>query len=379
MTGRRWLPCVAWAMVWIGAVWPALEEASSSETDPAASFPLAPPAAQKGSLPAAPKGYLCYRSAGPIQVDGRLDEAAWQTAPWTDPFVNIEGDVKPKPRFQTRVKMLWDDQFFYVGALLEEPHAWATLTKHDAVIFQDNDFEIFIDPDGDNHEYYEIEINALNTEWDLFLRKPYRDGGPALNEWEISGLQTAVHVDGTLNNASDTDTAWSVEFAIPWNVLGESAHRPAPPRDGDQWRVNFSRVEWQHQIVDGRDRKVPNTKEDNWVWSPQGAIDMHRPERWGYVQFSTASPGQASYRPDPAGPIRDRLMQIYQAQRAFHEKNNRWAAKVEDLILSDSTGLPQHTTSLRPTADGYEASITFTPSGGTPQTWTIRQDSRISH
>jgi hypothetical protein len=355
-----------------------LAGAGGSGVEEGTAFTQPAPAPAKGSLLSAPKGYLCCRASGPIQVDGRLDEAAWQSAPWTDPFVDIEGDVKPKPRFPTRAKMLWDDQFFYVGALLEEPHVWGTLTKHDSVIFQDNDFEIFIDPDGDHHEYYEIELNALNTEWDLFLRKPYRDGGPAINEWEIPGLKTAVHVAGTLNNASDRDTGWSVEFAIPWKVLGEFAHRPTPPRDGDQWRVNFSRVEWQHQVVDGRYRKVPNTKEDNWVWSPQGAIDMHRPERWGYVQFTTAPPGQGTYRPDPAGPIRDRLMLIYHAHRAFHEKNKRWAAKIEDLTLPDSAGLPQHTTSLRPTADGFEAAITFTPAGGTQQTWSIRQDSRIS-
>ena len=67
-----------------------------------------------------------------------------------DDFQDIEGDKKPRPRFRTRAKMLWDDQFFYVAAELEEPHVWATLTKHDSVIFHDNDFEIFIDPDGDN-------------------------------------------------------------------------------------------------------------------------------------------------------------------------------------------------------------------------------------
>ena len=192
--------------------------------------------------------------------------------------------------------MLWDDTYLYVGALLEEPHVWGTLTQHDSVIFQDNDFEIFIDPDGDNHEYYEIEINALNTEWDLFLKKPYRDGGPAINEWEIPGLKTAVHVSGTLNDPSDSDTSWSVEFAIPWKSLAEHAHRPAPPKDGDQWRINFSRVEWRHEIAGGKYRKIPKTPEDNWVWSPQGVVDMHRPERWGYLQFSTAKSGQA-----PAG------------------------------------------------------------------------------
>ena len=62
---------------------------------------------------------------------------------------------------------------------MEEPHVWGTLTKHDSVIFHDNDFEVFIDPNGDTLEYYEFEINALNTGWDLFLDKPYRQGGRA--------------------------------------------------------------------------------------------------------------------------------------------------------------------------------------------------------
>jgi hypothetical protein len=338
-----------------------------------------PPTAAKGPSLPAPKGYVCSRAPGPLAIDGRLDDDGWKAVPWTDPFVDIEGDSRPRPRFQTRAKMLWDDTYFYVAAVLEEPHVWGTLTKHDSVIFQDNDFEVFIDPDGDNHEYYEIEINALNTEWDLFLRKPYRDGGPAINEWEIPGLKTAVHVKGTLNNPTDTDTSWSVELAIPWKVLGEYAHRPVPPRDGDQWRVNFSRVEWRHEAVNGQYVKVPKTREDNWVWSPQGAIDMHRPNRWGYVQFSTASPGQAAYRPDPAGPIRDRLMQIYSAQRDYFDKNQDWAAKLVDLKLPEAPDLPSHETSSRLTAEGYEASITFTALGGKPESWTIRQDSRIRH
>src|SRR3954447_18086134 len=72
----------------------------------------------------APKGYVCEKAAGPIKVDGRLDEESWQFAPWTDAFVDIEGDAKPRPRFRTRAKMLWDDRYFYVAAELEEPHVW---------------------------------------------------------------------------------------------------------------------------------------------------------------------------------------------------------------------------------------------------------------
>jgi len=232
-----------------------------------------------------PKRYDCRYASAPIQVDGRIDEGVWRRTPFTDLFVDIEGDKKPRPRFATRAKMLWDDQYFYVAAEMEEPHVWATLTRHDSVIFQDNDFEVFIDPNGDTMEYYEFEINALNTGWDLFLNKPYRHGGKADNGWEIPGLRTAVHVQGTLNDASDRDEGWTVEMAFPWKALAEFARKPAPPHPSDEWRVNFSRVEWRHRVKDGKYEKIKGLKEDNWVWSPQGIINMHVPEKWGIVRF----------------------------------------------------------------------------------------------
>jgi hypothetical protein len=326
----------------------------------------------KGEPP--PKGYVCHRASGPIRVDGKLDEASWAAAPWTDEFVDIEGDAKPRPRFKTRAKMLWDDTYFYVAAELEEPHVWGTLTKHDSVIFHDNDFEVFIDPDGDNHEYYEFEINALNTGWDLILKKPYRDGGPAQNEWEIPGLKTGVSILGSLNKSDDADTGWTVELAFPWAALGEYAHRPSPPREGDRWRVNFSRVEWRHAIKEGKYEKVPNTKEDNWVWSPQGVVDMHRPERWGYVQFTRMEPGKVKFEADPTGPARDRLMAVYHAQRAFREKAKRWASSLDELGI-DPKQLPAIV--LKPTPNGYEATIQVANGPGTARSVSIAQDSRI--
>jgi hypothetical protein len=327
---------------------------------------------------ALPKGYVCYRAESLIRIDGRLDDPAWKNARWTDAFVDIEGDAKPRPRWRTRVKMLWDDGHLYVGAELEEPHVWATLTEHDSVIFQDNDFEMFIDPDSDNHDYYEIEINALNTEWDLRLPKPYRDGGPALNEWEIPGLKTAVHVDGTLNDPRDRDRGWSVEMAIPWKVLGEYARCPAPPRDGDQWRVNFSRVEWDVEIVEGKYRKVPGRPEHNWVWSPQGVIDMHRPEKWGYVQFSTAPPGRAKFRPDPTLPVREFLMRVYYAQKDFHEKNGRWASSLAELSPAPpSQAKLAGPVQMRADENGFEAVAEWRVAKGKTARLHVRQDSRL--
>lgn len=234
--------------------------------------------------------------------------------------------------------MLWDDTYFYVGAELEEPHIWATLTEHDSVIFQDNDFEVFIDPDGDNHQYYEYEINAYGTDWDLRLVKPYRDGGPALNEWEIPGLKKAVHVAGTINDPTDTDSRWTVELAFPWAVLAEFSKVPSPPRPGDQWRVNFSRVQWDTTIDEGRYVKVPGRPEHNWVWSPQGAIDMHRPEMWGYVQFEET---MSTFREDPDWEVKCALIEAYRAGKGrttLPGQSGYWTI-AEDSLLSRSPSL----------------------------------------
>jgi hypothetical protein len=304
-----------------------------------------------------PRGYVCYRASGPITIDGKLDEASWAAVPWSEEFADIEGAVRPKPRQRTRMKMLWDDQNLYIAAQLDEAHVWGTLKQHDSVIFQDNDFEVFLDPDGDSHLYAELELNALNTTWDLLLPKPYRDGGKAIDGWEILGLKTAVQVDGTLNDPSDKDRGWTVEIAWPWRGLKELAETPVPPRDGDQWRINFSRVEWQHEIVDGKYRKVANTKEDNWIWSPQGVVDMHRPERWGYVQFSTAKPGSVAFRPDPTGPLRHQLQRIHEAQRDYHKAKGHWAASLDELGLADLARSPLGTFKLETTTNYYQASI----------------------
>lgn len=222
----------------------------------------------------APLAYECHFTPTPPTIDGKLDDAAWKAAPWTSDFVDIQGASQPKPRFRTRVKMLWDKNYLYIAAQMQEPDVKATLTQHDSIIFKDNDFEVFVKPLPDTLSYYEFEINALNTGWDLFLAKPYRMGGSADNSWDIAGLHTAVAVQGTLNNSADVDKGWTVEIAYPLNAFQTRQNVPAP-QAGTTWRINFSRVEWT----------PGNPKEDNWVWSPQGLIDMHVPDRWGYLQF----------------------------------------------------------------------------------------------
>lgn len=289
----------------------------------------------------APKHYICRRAQGSPVLDGRVDKTFWEAADWTDEFVDIEGDIRPTPAKQTRVKMLWDDEYFYFAAELIEDQIWATLTERDSVIFQDNDFEIFIDPDGDSHHYYEFEINALNTVWDLLLVKPYRDGGPPVNSWDISGLKTAVHIDGELNRPGGDNRKWSVEVAIPWTSLRECAPENRPPVPGEFWRVNFSRVQWQAEVQDGEYRKVLNPEtgrpypEDNWVWSPMGIINLHYPELWGYVVFADTSTPLAFELPQDE-VIKWELRRLYYRQRNYYEAHGEYTEDKKQLMGDDS-------------------------------------------
>ncbi len=286
-----------------------------------------------------PPMYVCPRTVVTPRLTGKLDDDVWGHAPWTEPFEDIEGDLKPKPRLLTRAKMLWDDEFLYVGAYLDEPHLWGTLTEHDCIIYEDNDFEVFLDLNGTCQHYVELELNLLNTTWDLMLTRPYRAGGIRFNGWEFHGMRTAVHCDGTLNDPSDIDKGWSVEIAFPWASLADVTDRPLPPSDGDQIRIGFSRVEWQHEIVDRQYRKVPGTAEDNWVWTPTGVIDMHRPERWGVLQFSDRIADLPEPTPLTEWENRVVLVDVFEAQMAWQRDYGAYTSSLTDLGMDDISGL----------------------------------------
>lgn len=326
-----------------------------------------------------PEQYVCYRTAEPLKIDGELNEGAWQNVPWTNLFVDIEGDKKPMPTWETRAKMLWDDKYLYVGAYLEEPHLWATITKRDAVIFYDNDFEVFIDPDGDTHGYYEYEVNAFNTVWDLLLAKPYREGGPAINNWDINGLKSAVSLMGTINQPNDEDEGWYVEIAFPLHVLHEYCGG-VKAKAGNQWRINFSRVQWQREVKEGTYHKKINPEtgksypEDNWVWSPQGFINMHRPETWGFLQFSDviAGEGEEAFVYNEDESVKWELFSIYHAQKVYRKQDGKYANQLVELEKVGLSNL-KYATKVETTASLFEAQATRK---GSKFIWHINNEGR---
>ena len=237
-----------------------------------------------------PKHYIITKTNEQIIIDGIGKESSWKQALFSDSFIDIEGVKTPK--YDTKFKMLWDENYLFVYAQMEEPHVWGYLKKRDTIIYYNNDFEIFISPSGTTRNYGEIEINSLGTVWDLLLNKPYRDKGKANSNWDLDNMKSAVHIEGTLNNHSDIDSLWTIEIAIPMNALLELKNgKRSIPKEGEQWRINFSRVEWDFDIVNEtyQRKKKSDGKfqpEYNWVWSKQNVINMHEPEKWGIIQFT---------------------------------------------------------------------------------------------
>jgi len=303
-----------------------------------------------------PREYTALKLDAPLILDGDLSKPAWQAVPWTEDFVDISTAVRP--RLRTRAKLRWDERFLYVAAELQEPQLWATLKEHNSVIFNDNDFEIFVDANASNWHYKEFEMNAFDTNWDLMLSRPYGDGG-----YEIScrtdpapcfdmkpPLASAVKLNGTINNpAGAPDVGWSVEVALPIEqLMSENADSAQKPRAGIFWRINFSRVQWALAVNGSEYVKMPSCQscpipgeahEDNWVWSPQGVIAMHQPETWAIVQFVEAGAPLVTY---DEWPSRALARALYNAQHAYSDATSNGDSKqfTDSLTILDQYANP---------------------------------------
>lgn len=185
--------------------------------------------------------YLVAKTAGEIRVDGHLDELSWQLAPQINHFERILNDYDGVAH-PTRARMLWDDENLYFAFACEDPDIWAIYDQEDDEMWSEEVVEVFIDPDGDARNYLELEVNPLNAWVDLRIIQLQPDWVSS-KDWDIAGLQTAVQVYGTLNDASDHDRGWTCEIAIPWSAMADSIDGGSRPEPGDLWRLNLYRIE----------------------------------------------------------------------------------------------------------------------------------------
>jgi len=260
-----------------------------------------------------------HRAPARIAVDGDLDKPAWRAVPRSPRFVDM---VSGEPAlYETRVACQWDAERFYVAYWIEEPQVRATLTERDSFVWNDNDVELFVA--GDDC-YYELEINAFGTAYEAFFvwqdalvrgsrfdragfdpmsRKVDLLGGfqdasrhgkhPrgrrfAFLDFDLAGLETAVRVDGKINEPGTTDRGWTVELALPWQSLAFLlGGRPLPPGEGETLRCDFSRFEALR--VHGK----PLPENPGWSLNPHGAYDSHIPESFSVLELTAKTAAES--------------------------------------------------------------------------------------
>jgi hypothetical protein len=259
--------------------------------------------------------YQAKKIDAAIIIDGDVGKEVWKNASWSKRFVDmVTGEAG---MYNTQTAILWNDTHLYIAFLAEEPFVEAQLTERDSIIFLENDLELFIDG-GDC--YYELEINALNTLYEVFFiwKDAYKKGGKfdipafdvhqsqaytfggdydrtgasfwkgthprgvrwAFTNFDMEGLQTAVKIDGSLNDHSDIDKGWSLEMAIPWTSVSLLANgRNLPPKNMDVWNMFLGR--FQKLMVNGKEiQPHPAT-----ALNSHDVYDTHLPEKWSKVEF----------------------------------------------------------------------------------------------
>ncbi len=210
---------------------------------------------EKGVLPGTGRKKIkVARASEPLEIDGRMDEAAWATAEADElGEIGMGGAT-----VQTRVRLLYDERNFYIGFECDEPFAerlasgWWKSHGRDGRIYSQDCLEILVDPIGDLQQYYHFICSAMPDSTYDAARGLHRDPIHPLYDKIDTGW------DGVWRYAGTTDVdaeRWTVELAIPFETLDVTA-----PDKGSLWKMNLGR----ERFVQNADRGDPEL----FMWSP---------------------------------------------------------------------------------------------------------------
>lgn len=230
-------------------------------------------------------GYVVRKTAEPITIDGKADEAAWKSATQSPAFTTAEGGRKVTG--ETTARLLWDDENLYALVEVADTDVYTEYDGRDEPLWKQDVVELFIDADKSGAGYVELQVNPKNAQFDAYF--PRTRAQPSNKKWSAE-MTSAVVVAGTVDNRDDEDTGYTAEIAIPLAaVRGESTTMKVniPPKVGDTWKLNVVRVDGES----GDDKLSAAT------WNPITIQDFHALDRMLTVTFGDAKGG---IEPPPA-------------------------------------------------------------------------------
>jgi hypothetical protein len=230
----------------------------------------AAPEEAKDEEPPAVRAAECRWATSPVKLDGKADEPAWQKAQVLEDFAVFW--QKRKPKTATKARLLWDEQYLYFFAEMEDSDLYADVKQRNGMAWLNDVFELFFKPRQDRLAYYEFQVNAANTPLELFFPSRGAGGYQRFAPLTRFGMESAVTLQGTLNNWQDTDKGWTVEGRIPLTAFETSGDRPTA---GAKWRFALCRYDYSKAF------DHPETSST----APLTQSDFHRYEDYGELTF----------------------------------------------------------------------------------------------
>jgi hypothetical protein len=159
-------------------------------------------------------------------IDGRIDEAVWETAGMATDFTQLTPNPGRPATQRTEVRVLYDDDAIYVAARMYD-------TAPDSIVGQlarrDNEvhsdwFYVGIDSYFDRRTAFLFAVNPVGVKLDALLHNDTESDQSWDAVWEAA--------------ATRDEAGWSAEFRIPLSQL-----RFSPDREGrgQVWGINFLR------------------------------------------------------------------------------------------------------------------------------------------
>ncbi len=222
---------------------------------------------------------LTAEQTAAFKIDGKIDEAFWKDMP------RIEIDPFGKGQdFETWAKIAYTEDALIVAAHLEDKHIWGEFDKRDSRTWEQEVFELFIDTNRDAKDYLELQITPKNVIFDANFKQRLGTGEGTTEEqiarasaWNYEGMETAVYIDGTLNDVEKEDKFWSIEMKLPFaNFPGADGKAPA---DGSSWAMNLYRFD-----------RPAKKQSFAYAWSRQTRNSFHDVPMFGSLRFGQGNP-----------------------------------------------------------------------------------------
>jgi hypothetical protein len=227
-------------------------------------------APKEGTATPAVRSAECRWVTSPIRLDGVLNEVAWDRAQMLQDFVVFWQNRKPKTA--TKARLLWDRTYLYFCADMEDHDLYADVRQPNGMTWTNDVFELFFKPSAEKLTYYEFQVNAANTQLELFLPSRGAGGYQRFAPLTRLGMESVVRLQGTLNNWEDKDTGWTVEGRIPWTAFQATGGRP---KEGEKWRFALCRYDYS----------VTLERPELSSTAPLTQSDFHRYEDYGELVF----------------------------------------------------------------------------------------------